>query len=70
MHAARPEDALTPYQLASSVEETGAIEALQLEAFEAGLPEWWLITRDEALEAALDGALDASGVGPQGAEGS
>ncbi|RGP40939.1 hypothetical protein BPTFM16_01234 [Altererythrobacter insulae] len=57
MEAARPEDALKPHQLGSSIEETGAIEALQLDAFEVGLPEWWLITSEEALEAALTHAL-------------
>nr|WP_298897133.1 hypothetical protein [uncultured Altererythrobacter sp.] len=59
MHAARPEGALKPYQLGHSIDETGEIEALQLEAFEAGVPEWWLIIDEHALDRALEAGLAA-----------
>ena len=67
MHAARPEGALKPYQLGNSMDETGEIEALQLEAFEAGVPEWWLIIDEDALDRALGEGL---AMGHQGAGGS
>lgn len=57
MWDARPRGAQTPYQLGDT---TGFIEELQIEAFEADLPEWWLITSEEALDAALESALSPS----------
>ncbi|BBC72541.1 conserved hypothetical protein [Altererythrobacter sp. B11] len=40
MEAARPEDAPSLHSLGNDI---GEVEALQLEAFEAGEPEWWLV---------------------------
>lgn len=57
MWDARPRGVQTPYQLGDT---TGFIEELQIEAFEADLPEWWLITSEEALDAALESALSPS----------
>lgn len=37
-------DAPLPHEMGDgSLEQSNRIEALQLEAFEAGVPEWWLI---------------------------
>ena len=61
MNAARPRGAQKPFELAREVEfefgdqqpdpvdHADAIEALQLEAFEADGHEWWLVTDEEAL---------------------
>lgn len=55
MDAARPDDAPTPYDLAREGEgaDSGAIEAAQLAAFEAGVAEWWLVTGFDALVESL-----------------
>ena len=50
MHAARPAEARGLY-----LSEVG--EEIQLDAFEAGVPEWWAVTSEDALDAAL-AALD------------
>jgi hypothetical protein len=34
---------------------------LQLEAFEAGVPEWWLIIDEDALDRALEEGLQRAG---------
>ena len=48
MDAARPAGAARPHVLAGNdLTETGRIEALQLEAFEDGVAEWWLLTGEE-----------------------
>jgi hypothetical protein len=47
MEAARPEGAIAPQHMAYDPDEVRAIEALQLEAFEADGHEWWLVS-DEA----------------------
>ncbi|WFL76710.1 hypothetical protein P7228_11970 [Altererythrobacter arenosus] len=49
MEAARPFDAPTPRDLAESHAQVCAIEAFQLEAFEAEGHEWWLVTSEEEL---------------------
>lgn len=52
MDDARPAGAKEPHQMARDCNESGEIEAVQLEAFEAGLDEWWLVKSEEELEAA------------------
>ena len=48
MDAAWPAGAARPHVLAGNdLTETGRIEALQLEAFEDGVAEWWLLTGEE-----------------------
>lgn len=42
MYAARPEGALNPWQ-AYNGDPDGAVEWAQLEAFEAGAAQWWLV---------------------------
>lgn len=48
MDRARPHGARKPHQLVSGVAESDQLEGLQLEAFEAGVEEWWLIIGEEA----------------------
>lgn len=57
MNAARPLDAPSPGAQAGSIAEASRIENVQLEAFECGVPEWWLIEDWAALDAALAEAL-------------
>ncbi|GAA4040453.1 hypothetical protein [Parerythrobacter jejuensis] len=52
MEAARPRGAQLPTELVEG-EAGWAVEDLQLEAFEAGLDEWWLVTSEEELDARL-----------------
>ncbi|BDW82963.1 hypothetical protein MACH24_24010 [Erythrobacter sp. Dej080120_24] len=74
MDAARPDDAPTPYDLAreGEGENSGAIEAAQLAAFEAGVAEWWLVTGfDELVESLCETGFNDSAEGdmlplPQG----
>lgn len=63
MDAARPEDAPTPYDLAREGEgaDSGAIEAAQLAAFEAGVAEWWLVIGfDELVESLCETGFNDS----------
>ncbi|MXO90588.1 hypothetical protein [Pontixanthobacter aquaemixtae] len=67
MDAARPLGAKNPHELAAEavpkcgelrpdpIDHAGAIEALQLEAFEAGVHEWWLVTGEEEMLASCAG---------------
>ena len=43
-------------QLAGWELDRHEVEAVQMEAYEAGVPEWWLLTTDEELAAALRAA--------------
>jgi hypothetical protein len=52
MDAARPGGAALPDRLAVDPVTSGEVEEIQLEAFEQGLDEWWLIASDEELAAA------------------
>lgn len=54
MWDARPHGVPAPHEQGDT---TGFIEELQIEAFEADLPEWWLITTEDALDAALEAAI-------------
>ena len=54
MDAARPAGALEPYQMGG---DPGAIEALQLLAFEAGEAGWWLLTADDQAADAMPTGL-------------
>lgn len=48
MDAARPRGERTPFQLTfGTARDAGAIEMLQLEAYEAGVEQWWLVTGEE-----------------------
>ena len=47
MYDARPKGALSPYRLATALVDSGEVEALQLEAFEAGVERWWELTGAE-----------------------
>ena len=51
---ARPRGAPAIDELTDCDHEAGEIEALQMDAFEAGVPEWWLIANEDALEDALE----------------
>ena len=54
MDDARPHDAPLPHKLAGNdMTRTGLVEASQLEAFEAGVEEWWLIDGEGSLTLAL-----------------
>ena len=54
MEAARPHDADRPEELARETRgNAAAIEAVQLEAFEADVEEWWLVTDARELEASM-----------------
>lgn len=50
---ARPRGAPAIGELTDCDHEAGEIEALQMDAFEVGVPEWWLIANEDALEDAL-----------------
>ena len=52
-HEARPRGAPSVDELTDCDREAEDIEAIQMEAFEAGVPEWWLVANEEALEGAL-----------------
>ena len=55
--ATRPAHALSPAALCDgSAEERDKVDAWQLDAFEAGVEEWWLVTSEEEL---VDAAADA-----------
>jgi|GEM_PF-2601011 len=54
MWDARPRGVLALHEQGDT---DGFIEELQILAYEADLPEWWLITSEEALDAALESAL-------------
>ena len=59
MERARPRRALPPSRMALPPGVTpGDVEEWQLEAFEEGVAEWWLIDSLDALEAALVALLD------------
>ncbi len=51
MTAARPKDAVKTYLQADGLDQVSEVEALQLEAFEAGGHEWWLVTTHEEMMA-------------------
>ncbi|WP_226698717.1 hypothetical protein [Qipengyuania gaetbuli] len=53
---ARPAGVESFAQLAGWELDRHEVEAVQMEAYEAGLPEWWLLTTDEELAAALHAA--------------
>ena len=59
MERARPRRAVPPSRMALPAGVTpGNVEEWQLEAFEEGVAEWWLIDSLDALEAALVALLD------------
>ena len=59
MERARPRRAVPPSRMALPPGVTpGNVEEWQLEAFEEGVAEWWLIDSLDALEAALVALLD------------
>lgn len=60
MERARPRRALPPSRMALAPGVSpGDVEAWQLEAFEEGVAEWWLIDSLDALEAALVALVEA-----------
>lgn len=62
MEDARPRGALLPRQLGNP----HVVEPLQVEAFCEGVAEWWLVTTEEELDAALE-ALEGAQEAPEGA---
>ncbi len=72
MEEARPSGAKPPAELGRTPEEIGRIEALQQEAFAAGVPRWWLVTTEAGLRAArglAPGEGNGDGDGERDAEG-
>ena len=60
-HNARPRHAPAYAELASADCDAWEVEALQMDAFEAGVPEWWRIANEDALEDALQKLIEEDG---------
>jgi hypothetical protein len=70
MDAARPKGAKESHLLTPEGDPEGAIEALQLEAFEADGHEWWLVTTEaEMLDSILWNYEDKNEDAGEGGEG-
>lgn len=54
MEAARPEGTPAPEEMAEDWDEVEEIEAAQLDAFEAGVEQWWTVTSEPQMLAMLE----------------